>query len=57
MSTWRFMGSYKRSYKPLIWVIGFNILTIVTLLITPLIPTTEPASRVQACRDFGGLGS
>ena len=35
-STWRFMGSYKWSYK--------RVINIVTLLITPLITTPEPPS-------------
>ena len=39
--TWRFMGSYKWVLSPLIWVIS-----IVTLLITPLISTHEPPSMV-----------
>ena len=38
--TWRFMGSSKWSYKSLIWVI-----TILTLLLTPLITTHEPPSN------------
>ena len=41
-ATWRFMGSYTWGYKSLIWVIS-----IVTLLITLLITTHEPPSRVR----------
>ena len=37
--TWRFMGSYKWSYK---------IKTIVTLLFTPLITSHEPPSRLSS---------
>ena len=36
------MGSYKWRYKPPIWVI-----IIATLLITPLITTHEPPSKVR----------
>ena len=41
MSTWRFMGSYKWSYKSP--NMGYCI---VTLLISPHITTHEPSSRV-----------
>ena len=49
------MGSYKRGYKSLIWVIS-----IVTLLVTLLITTHEPlygssSTRLRALRGLHGL--
>ena len=45
------MGSYKYGLQcPLIWVI-----TMVTLLITPLIPTHVPPSKIELNLDVKGL--
>ena len=42
-TTWKFRGSYKRGYRSPLWVIS-----LVTLLITPLITTThEPPSNPE----------
>ena len=45
------MGSYKWSYKSLLWVIS-----IVTLLLIPLITTCEPPSKCWFMR-LGGIPS
>ena len=57
-ATWRFMGSYKWGYSPLIGVVS-----IVTLLVTPLLTTHDSPSKgprlysLAAQEAIGGMGN